>query len=372
MKRFAFILALVFVLTGTGYGQTTVVDSIQSDGVWRRFRVYVPTGFGTGRALILNMHGLGSNATDQQAYSNFKPIADTAGFLMVYPQGLSFSGTTYWNAGVPGTPPTDDVKFLSALIDTMQRRYGTDRQRVFATGMSLGGYMSYYLACKLPQKIAAIASVTGTMFSAEAASCTPGRPVPVMQVHGTADATVPYTGSNSGIAIDSLVAMWVRLNGCNPTPVQTPIANSNTTDNSTADHFVYGGGTRGATVEFYKVYGGGHTWPGAVNIGLTTNQDFSASKEIWRFFSQYRLGQLLSVSGIPAAGREVAIGPNPFRDELHIDAQDGGLNTLRDIIGRTVIKTTSTRLDVRGLPAGLYLLERQVQGERKVFRVVKE
>lgn len=339
--------------------QTTVIDSIQSDGLWRNYRLYLPANYNANtalRPLVLNLHGLGSNALEQENYGDFRPIADTAGFLTVAPNGTVSIIGQYWNAGfIPGG--TNDVAFLSALIDTLKARYRVDAQRVFSTGMSNGGYMSYYLASYIPQKVAAIASVTGAITPANFPPPAPGRPMPVMQIHGTADATVPYTGGGNNVHIDTLVNFWVTYNGCNPTPQSTAIPNNSTTDGTTAVRFLYTGGAAGSTVEFFKVTGGGHTWPGsAFSIpGINTNQDFSASREIWRFFRQYSLGSL-SVAGTPAQSLNLRLVPNPARDAVRIEGAGDGTAEVIDMAGRTVASVAGTTVSLISLPAGVYTL----------------
>src|SRR6476659_2766152 len=119
-RKCRMLLLASFFATAAASAQSTIVDSFMCDGIYRSYRLYIPATFTTpSRPLILNMHGFGSNAFEQQYYSNFMPIADTAGFYMVYPQGTSVNGTAFWNVGVAGTPAVNDVKFLSVLIDTI-------------------------------------------------------------------------------------------------------------------------------------------------------------------------------------------------------------------------------------------------------------
>lgn len=374
MKKCLLLLACLMGLVKGVEAQTTVVDSFLCDNVWRSYRLYVPASYTPANQspVVLNMHGLGSNAFEQQYYSNFMPIADTAGFLMVYPQGLSAQGTTYWNVGIPLTPPTNDVKFLSALIDTISRHYTVDRYRVYATGMSMGGYMSHYLALNLGYRIAAIASVTGTIYPGVYSSAAPGRAVPMMQIHGTADSTVPYNGSGLGIAIDTLVRFWVQNDGCNPAPVVTPVPNVNTADGCTATHYVYNGGTNGATCEFYKITGGAHTWPGApVSIGVT-NQDFNASTEIWRFFRQYRLSQFVGIS--PINERDALVFyPNPCRNELTI--KNGSTTahlTVLDITGKVWRQNSGRSIDMSGLVPGIYWVRYEDGRQAVTEKIIRE
>jgi len=369
------LFALLFCLKS--FSQTTIVDSFKSDGIWRSYRLYIPANYSSANArpLILNMHGLGSNAFEQQYYSNFMPIADTAGFLMAYPQGLTTTvatvTSTYWNVGIPLTPNTNDVKFLSTLIDTISNRYSVDKNRVYATGMSLGGYMSHYLALNLSNRIAAIASVTGTIYQGVYATANPGRAVPMMQIHGTADSTVPYNGSATGIPIDTLVKFWVNNNRCNPTPVHTSIPNINTADMSTATHDVYTGGTNGATCEFYKIEGGEHTWPGSpIPIGIT-NQDFSASTEIWRFFRSFQLNQFVGIETIPERSLN-GFYPNPCHDEIYIKGDVKGNVLIRDFAGRTVVNIAGQKLSTATLAPGLYLIEYTSNGKRYTGKLQKQ
>jgi polyhydroxybutyrate depolymerase len=352
--------------------QTTVVDSIVVDGIYRSYRLYIPAAINAAtRPLILNMHGLGSNAIEQQYYGNFMPIADTAGFYVVMPQGTSVSGTTYWNVGFPGSGNVDDVKFLSVLIDTLARRYPIDNSRVYATGMSNGGYMAHLLGIRLNNKIAAIASVAGSIVSTIYSGANPGRAVPAMQIHGTADATVPYKGFAYGVPIDSVVAFWVRNNGCNPIPTQTAVPNTNTSDGCTADHFVWSGGKGGSTVELFKVAGGEHSWPGAPPVIGITNQDFSASAEFWRFFRQYRLSTPSAVGSSPSPVF-FHFAPNPARNMLQIDTKEPGVVSVYDQAGKLLLTTREKVLDVSALPGGNFVLEFNNGREKSSAVFVKE
>jgi polyhydroxybutyrate depolymerase len=362
-------LFLLFFSFTYAQAQTFVVDSFVSGGLMRTFRVYVPTIYSNTNAvpLILNLHGYTSNAIEQEFYGNFKPIADTANIILVHPNGtLDQNGDQYWN-NFDGSS-VDDVGFLSALIDTISNRYNIDQNRIYSTGMSNGGFMSYDLACFLSHRIAAIASVTGAMIFTHMANCNPSHPMPVMQVHGTADQTVPYAGTVAFSPIEDLVDFWVNFNNCDTTPVFTALPDISTTDGCTAEHFVYTGGTYGSTVEFYKVLGGAHTWPGAIfNIGVT-NQDFDASKEIWRFFSQYRLDDLVSINQVESSNSAL-VYPNPASQSIFVSATNNGF-TISDMLGKTWFKfagkTNPQWLDISSLPAGVYLFSRDAAVQRFV------
>lgn len=230
----------------------------------------------------------------QEMYADFRPIADTANFIIAHPDGLFF----FTGFGKPFRATPDDQGFLSALLDTIIAHYNINQNRIYSTGMSNGGYMSYLLACGMSERIAAIASVTGTMTPSMKVNCMPMHPMPVMLMHGTADPVpVPFIGNASGLSIDSVVRYWVEINHCNATPIYTAVPDLVLGDGCTAAHYLYQGGDMGSTVEFYKIIGGGHTWPGApIAVGVT-NMDINGSKEIWRFFSKYSLHYL--TSGLP-------------------------------------------------------------------------
>ncbi len=374
-----FLLLFANVLSA----QITVLGSIQSGGLTRDYRLYRPAAY-TGNTpvpLVINMHGYTSNNLEQEFYGDFRAIADTANFLVVHPNGtLDNQGNRFWNTFGTGAT-VDDVGFISDLIDALQATYNIDPQRIYSTGMSNGGFMSYTLACELNDRIAAIASVTGSMIGPNLAACNPQRPVPVMEIHGTADNTVPYNGSvlSGFVAIPTLVNAWVGFNNCDPTPILTNIPNINTSDGCTAEHYLYSNGDAGSTVEHYKIIGGGHTWPGAAFVIGVTNQDFRASREIWRFFSQYRLDELTDVAAPATAAAEWTAYPNPADDYLLL--RSAGQQTAQRIqvwdaagkLQQTLPPTQSgqIRIETAQWAEGLYFLSIEQQGKTERLKVLK-
>lgn len=355
--------------------QTTINGSIQHDGIQRDYILYVPAIYNaaTPVPLVFNLHGYTSNNMAQLFYGEFRPIADTANFILCAPNGtLDGQGNRHWDAFGAGI--VDDLGFITALIDHISAQYSIDANRVYSTGMSNGGFMSYDLACFRSERFAAIASVTGTMTLGRLAQCNPAHPTPVMQIHGTADGTVNYNGSAGISAIEPLVAHWVQFNSCNPAPSITAVPNTSTTDGCTAEHYVYTGGDAGSTVEFYKVIGGGHTWPGApATIGVT-NQDFSASKEIWRFFRQYSLASLTGVDEASSL-EPFTIAPNPSTDAFEMrfaDAQPRML-TVFGATGQRVMeqRISANSVNLRVAEAGVYFVTVTEGESTSTKRVVK-
>lgn len=369
MKKLFTLLFLCAFIIHVNAG-TTVTGSIHSGGLVRTYRLYIPSIYNANNPacpLIINMHGYTSNANDQQLYTNFMPIADTANFLMVYPQGtLDNTNTTFWNAGV-NNGLVDDVGFLSNLIDTLQANYNINPNRVYSTGFSNGGFMSHVLACALNNKVAAIAAVSGTFFTYQY-PFSPGKAVPVMHIHGTNDPTVPYTGQSNMVSADNTVNFWVNNNTCNATPVFTAMQNTNTTDMSTAEHYVYTGGNNGSTVELFKIVGGAHSWPGAFNIGVVTNEDINASKEIWRFFSQHSLNATTGITDLKQT-QAVLIYPNPskgiFTIKLPFQQNEDAVLRVFNSIGQLVltdtraIDTSNTKwtIDLSNANKGVYYIQ---------------
>jgi polyhydroxybutyrate depolymerase len=367
-----FFLTGFFIYSQTG---TTTVDSFFVGGKWRSYRIYKPniyTGV-TPVPLILNFHGYTSNAFQQQYYGNFMPVADTANFIIVHPQGTNdpVYNTPYWNAGIYGTG-VNDVQFISQLIDTIKAGFNIDPSSVYSTGLSNGGFMSNYLACNLSNKIAAIASVAGTMFTGWYGSCLPGRPVPALHIHGTNDPTVPYNGSSSAIHADTLVKYWVKNTNCNSVPTSSNVLNLNTGDGCTATHFIYSGGTAGASVELYKINNGGHTWPGATfSVGVTC-MDFNGSSEIWRFFRKYKLSTLTSVSQLNTETNFRAF-PNPVKDHLTLNIDVPFSAYLFDVLGKEMLRIENEKqISFMNLPSGIYYLKIESGTQQAFKKIVKE
>jgi polyhydroxybutyrate depolymerase len=377
MKRTLLFLFLISAFLDFS-AQTTIDDSIYVGGMYRQYRLYVPAIYNgaTSVPLILNLHGYGSNNLQQEAYGDFRPIADTANFIIVHPNG-TYDGNNnrYWNCWLPVGSSPNDVNFLSALIDSVDAAYNIDLQRVYSTGLSNGGFMSSELACFLSTRITAIASVGAGMGSVHNSQCNPSHPTPFMEIHGTADAVVPYNGGTGMMHVDSVIKFWVEFNNCNTSAIQTSVTNINSFDGCTADNFLYSNGNAGATVELYKVYNGGHTWPGAIPVpGLgNTCQDFSASKEIWRFFRDYSLNNLV---GIKDNGLQIKLNiyPNPVNEILYIDAGYRIENIcITDISGREIFqeKFSDSRAEIncRDLNSGIYVMTIFLDGRyvRKIF-----
>lgn len=372
-------LLSIFTLSflGSAYAQTTTSGSYVFDGQTREYRVYIPAAYdgSTPVPLVFNLHGYGSNNVEQEQYGDFRSIADTANFIIVHPMGLvDLFGSTHWNAF--GTSDVDDVGFLSSLIDTIYAAYNIDGNRIYSTGMSNGGFMSHKLACLLSGRIAAIASVTGSITTTEIDACITNHPIPVMQIHGTADETVPYEGNVIFMPVEDVVAHWVSFNECTNEPITTELPDIDPTDGCTVTHYLYEDGLLGSTVEFYKVTNGGHTWPGsAFDIGETT-YDFNASKEIWRFFSQYSMIELTSGVAEEEVGFLFDIYPNPSNESvvnLSFSGLEDKLITVTNLVGQVIFQETvsQTNVEINLENQGIYLVTVEAEGQIWTEKIIR-
>ena len=357
------------ILLFTGFvfsssAQQTINASITHDGIERDYILYVPEIYdgSTAVPLVLNFHGFGSGASQQMFYGDFRDIADTEGFLLVHPEGTTLIGNQFWNVGFPGLSSTiDDVGFTEALIDELATLYTIDLDRVYATGMSNGGFMSFLLACQLSEKIAAVASVTGSMTQDTFDDCNAQLPTPVLQIHGTEDDVVSYNENNLSLPIPDVISYWVDHNNCETTPTTTTLPDVDVSDGSTIEYSVYEDGDNGITTEHMKVIGGGHTWPGSVLNSAGTNQDIDASMEIWLFFSRYDINGLLSTDDYE--NRHVSIYPNPTQSKINLS-----LNYAKEVhyklfspLGKQLMTGTITsgneEIDISHLPSNIYFLK---------------
>ena len=242
-------------------------------------------------SIILNLHGYGSNALAQMEYTGLNNYTNSKenNFILIHPQGAPLntaltSSTSHWNSGAWTIGSTvDDVDFIDTIINLVSEKYDINVNRIYSTGMSNGGFMSYHLACNLSSKIAAIASVTGSMSKQTLESCNPEHPTPVLQIHGTLDGTVPFDG-NSAIGmepIEKVMTYWQEYNSCDVEPLIS------VTDffelGSSVEHWQYFNCLNNVQVELYKIDGMWHTWPQEDRFGI------SASQTIWDFFNTYDL-----------------------------------------------------------------------------------
>jgi polyhydroxybutyrate depolymerase len=283
-------------------GPGTVEREVKIGGRARSFLVHVPPSYkqGTPVPLVLNFHGGGGNAQDQQKNSKMDAVADKNGFIVAYPNGsgalrhrfLSFNAGMCCGYAIKNN--VDDVSFVRAMLDDLERAYSIDRMRTYSTGFSNGAIFSHRLGCELADRIAAIGPVSGPI---GIPNCSPSRPVSVLYFHGTADPAAPYEGGNKKalvgdemhtyVSARETITGWAKRDRCQLEPQVTFRQGAVTCES-------YPGCAGDASVTLCTVQGGGHTWPGGeTTISERTvgprNRDVSASDMLWQFFSTHTL-----------------------------------------------------------------------------------
>jgi polyhydroxybutyrate depolymerase len=279
--------------------------ALQSGGRERTYALVDPAGPAPAagkpaalRPLLLALHGRGGTGEGQARLTQLGVLAAREGFLLAYPDGIDRSWADARGVTPASQKGVDDVAFLSALIDHLVKTRGADPRRVYAAGMSNGGFLSLRLACHLSDRIAAVVSVAANLATKEAAACTPARPIPVAFILGDRDKLVPYGGGmlaqgRGEVLSGAASAQWFAgRNGCGPQPVEETLPA--TAEGARTVRLRYPGCQSGVEVLLYTVQGGGHAWPGGWEylpeaiIGKTS-RDFDASEEAWRFLSRFSL-----------------------------------------------------------------------------------
>lgn len=235
----------------------------------RPYDVTIPPQYdgGTALPLVVLLHGYSADAASQDLYFGMSTAARARGFLLARPNGTrNASFLRFWNATdacCAFGDPVDDVAYLTAVLDDMQRRFKVDPKRVYFAGHSNGGFMSHRMACERADRVAAIVSLAGAVWK-DKTKCTPSQPVSVLQAHGSLDAVIFYGGgSNAGIpypGAEETVATWAAKNGCGTTTsAVTPDLDlvSDLLGNET-ERVAYDGCPAGGAAERWRLGGASH------------------------------------------------------------------------------------------------------------------
>jgi len=276
----------------TGAKGSGISVSVDSGGKKRTALVHVPDKYDPtqGAMLVLDFHGFMSAGWQEALLTRMSQESDQRGFIVAYPEGISAS----WNAGdccgTAWTDAVDDVKFVRDLLDHLEQKWCIDKKRIYATGMSNGGFFSHRLACDASDRIAAVAPVAGVLGIAPE-KCNPSRPVPMIDFHGSADGMVPYDGGTPLVpqlglglvfrSVPETMDFWHKKNGC-----------------SAFEQVIYEAGDArcvrwadckgGVDTVHCRIEGGGHTWPGGLAIPAgKTSKDISATTTMLDFFEAH-------------------------------------------------------------------------------------
>jgi polyhydroxybutyrate depolymerase len=296
------LLGMTLLAAGHGHGHEPMVAGktyerhLHVEGKHRSYSFHLPTNY---RAevlppVVVGFHGFNTNGSVMEVVNQLSASSDRYGFIVVYPNASVVAGfVRRWNMQGDADKP-NDVAFVAAVLDDLARNVAYDARRVYAVGKSTGGSMAYRVASEMPERIAAVASISGPLANP---AFRPGPAVSILHFHGTNDNLVPIEGNWPGtpramrsIPVDETIRTWIALNGCHGTPAVRRI-DADEHDRTSVEFRIYGPGRDGSEVVFCRIEGGGHTWPGGnppipLLFGRVTREIW-ANDVIWEFFSRH-------------------------------------------------------------------------------------
>ncbi len=295
------MLVYIEIRTGDIHGSITV------DGMERDFLVHLPKNYdGSGSLpLLIALHGGGGNGRDMEKLTEygFNRLADREGFIAVYPDGIQ----RHWNDGrnlsayYVQREDIDDVKFISKLIDHMIERYHANGSRVYVTGMSNGALMTYRLAFEIPERIAAVAPVDGSIPLNIFLNESPRAKIPVLMINNVDDPILPWNGGYAHfgdkklgkvLGVEETAEFWAKTDNCSLAVEKEYLPDTDPQDGTRVWVRRYLNNSTGMEVVLYGIEGGGHTWPSGYQylpesvIGRTS-MDIDACEVIWDFLKDY-------------------------------------------------------------------------------------
>lgn len=294
MKR-AFIIAFVVTVLIVAWFTNSNSDddvglnqSILHNGISRDYILYIPENLPTNAPLVVVSHGYTSSAKTMMSYSGMNKVADEEKFLVVYPQGTKDQrGNNFFNVGYEfhAASKVDDLGFIKALVTKLTDDYQVNPNHIFATGMSNGGDLSYFLACYASDMFQAVAPIAGTMMQTTMETCKPQKGMPIFAVHGKADEVTYFDGDMANRdkwgpypGIPAVIEHWVDVNAVEISKqVDLDNITNFTASNEALSFDRYLSETSDHEVWLY-IHSGGHDW---------SLKELDTSSEIWSFFTRY-------------------------------------------------------------------------------------
>jgi polyhydroxybutyrate depolymerase len=263
----------------------------------RTYHCYIPRRCQLGQPmpLVMVFHGGGQGTGERIAHvTGFNQLAEQKGFLVLYPNAIDY----HWRDGREQKrnrlttkvldPSIDDVGFVDALIDKIQENNDVDSSRIYATGISSGGFFTQRLACELSDRIAAFASVASTFPTKLIDCCKPSRPVSILLIGSQTDPYVPWKGGDLHgtqiLSVSETIDFWRKNNRCDLESEREIAVDF--------EKIRYFSCSSQSEVVLMRIIGGGHTWPGGrgqprLIVGPTSQVDATAT--IWNFFERHSL-----------------------------------------------------------------------------------
>ena len=341
------------ILAGHAQAQETK-EKVMVDDVERTYLLRLPRGYDPTHKypVVILLHGMNQDTDDMERLTRFNELADKNLIIAVYPRALrgrwnigvtpparqpmmrpgggrgghrggygggggggGYPGGGYPGGGGGGYPgggqsggqgrdeeakkpaPADDVEFMNQMLDQMATKASIDSARIYATGLSEGGFMAMRVGCALADRVAAVAPVGAAM--PKTMICLPSRPVPIVMINGTSDPVVPHGGGTEHnlqlpvISVDDTAKAWAKIDRCNEKPAQSKLPAHEKGGMETKVE-TYDGCQQGAQVISYSIKGAGNTWPGGEQYQVEkevgkTSQDLDANETIWNFLVTKKL-----------------------------------------------------------------------------------
>ena len=260
----------------------------------RRAIVFNSSADSRKRPAVIVLHGGMGNAVQMRATSGFDKVAKANGFMAVYAEGTDFGGGRHaWNTGFllrRQVQDADDIAYFDTLIDTLVSEHGADPTRIYMTGGSNGGMMTYVYAVARAERLAAVAPVVASMFTFDDV---PSVPLPILMINGAKDEEVPIEGGMSRNPLvrraqeapykplNEVVRFWVQVNKSETTPKTVTMGTATTSAYPIASE-----GASGAVTEYVVDSEGAHGWPGSPSRreGVVPIASFSGAERVWEFF----------------------------------------------------------------------------------------
>lgn len=363
------------------------------DGKNREFNLHIPDTYNTSTdtlPIVIFLHGMGG---DMANFSGLDYKSDQEKFIMAVPQALvdPFVNQTAWHSGAGGSfggttyyvnQDIDDVAFLNSLLDTVSSWYNVDQDRIYVTGFSMGAYMTNRLGCELGDRVAAIASVSGTFGNEISGSCTPENIIPSLHIHSTSDGTVSYDNNDFGNNAEELVNFWVTNNNCDTIPDSIVLSNVSN-DGFDVVKYLYTGGDLNSEVEFYKLTGPEHneSW-----FTATSGNDFDAIEVIWDFFDRHENKKEViepeptKITSIENVNMDIFPNPASNKITLNFSNKTKVSNiSIGNILGKTIVSKSydkpieSSTFDISNQANGVYFFRIEDEdGNKTVIRFYKK
>ncbi|MCK5360357.1 MAG: prolyl oligopeptidase family serine peptidase [Gammaproteobacteria bacterium] len=286
-------------------------STIDVNGLSRKFYIFQPPYMESKKAfpLVIVFHGGGGRASKMARFSGFTTLAEKHGFIAVFPQGEKGHWYDERMLTAMSKPDgrIDDVEFVLHILESLEKNFSIDKDKIFAVGISNGGIFTQQLAVKASTRFRAIATLTAQLPAN--LNFNPASPVAVLMINGTDDPLMPYSGGDVVVTLsprkrrngqiktrgrvlstDKTIKLWLRNNDLlSVQPLETVI-DKDPEDGLSIRKTIWQGAGNSSRVELYKVLGGGHTWPGRKSflpekILGKVSQDIDASEIIWEFFS---------------------------------------------------------------------------------------